>query len=112
MPPEDRVRWEHMIDAATHALRFMEGRSQQDLENDQMLQFAVIRAIEVIGEAASRVSRETQAAHVAIPWPAIIGMRNRLVHAYFQIDNAVLWVAVSREIPRLLDQLVEARDWP
>jgi len=70
-----------------------------------MLLFALVRAVEVIGEAASKVSDETRMAHAGIPWKAIIGMRNRLVHAYFDIDPDILWVAATVEIPALLDQL-------
>lgn len=70
-----------------------------------MLLFAVVRAVEIIGEAASKVSAETRTAHRGIPWSAIIGMRNRLVHAYFEINTDVLWVAVTEEIPVLLSQL-------
>lgn len=110
MPPEDWVRWQHMVEAATLAMNFIQGRSRQDLDSDRMLQFAVVRAIEIIGEAASKISAETCAAHAEIPWPAIIGMRNRLAHAYFQIDNAVLWVAVSEEVPRLLAQLNQTQN--
>jgi uncharacterized protein with HEPN domain len=56
LPPEDAVRLRHMLDAAREAMRFMQGRSRADLEADTMLQFAVVRAIEVIGEAAAQVS--------------------------------------------------------
>ena len=105
MPPEDRVRWGHMIDAADSAVRFVTGRTRTDLDGDRMLLFAVVRAIEIIGEAASRISAETRAMHPVIPWPALIGMRNRIVHAYFDIDADIVWVAVTQEIPALLEQL-------
>lgn len=67
-----------------------------------MLLFAVVRAIEVIGEAASRVSDETRAANPAIPWSAIVGMRNRLVHGYFDIDTEIVWKTATGEIADLL----------
>lgn len=70
-----------------------------------MLLFAVVRAVEIIGEAASKVSDEGRAACPEIAWKAIIGMRNRLVHAYFEIDTNVVWIAVTDEIPALLSQL-------
>ena len=66
-----------------------------------MLLFAVVRAIEIIGEAASKVSEETRLSAPAIPWKAIIGMRNRVVHAYFDIDADILWKAAAEEIPAL-----------
>lgn len=83
MPDEDRVRILHMIEAAGAVGRFMAGRSRADLDQDQMLLFAVVRAIEVLGEAASKISPETRAAVPSVPWGAIVGMRNRLIHGYF-----------------------------
>jgi uncharacterized protein with HEPN domain len=97
MRPEDRVRWQHMIDAAEDALRFVSGRKRADLDEDRMLLFAVVRAIEIVGEAVSKVSAETRAEHSTIPWPAIIGMRNRIVHAYFDIDSDIVWVRSDRK---------------
>ena len=105
MQPDDRIRWRHMIEAAEDAIGFVDGRTRADLDRDRMLLYAVVRAIEIIGEAASKLTAETRAAHDTIPWPAIIGMRNRLVHAYFDIDTDIVWVAVTREIPGLLAQL-------
>jgi uncharacterized protein with HEPN domain len=94
-----------MIEASQHAIAFMSEKTRADLDRDRMLSFAVVRAIEILGEAASRISPETRAAHPDIPWPAIIGMRNRLIHAYFEVDTDVLWVAVSEEVPALLARL-------
>ncbi len=105
MQPEERVRWRHMIDAATDALGFVAGRGRADLDDDRMLLFAVVRALEIIGEAASKITPQTRAAHPEIPWPALIGMRNRIVHAYFDINTEIVWVAVTQEIPALLSQL-------
>lgn len=70
-----------------------------------MLRFALVRAIEIIGEAAARVSAEGQAEAVGIDWPAIVGMRNRLVHAYFDINHDILWATVERALPPLLERL-------
>ena len=66
-----------------------------------MLLFAIVRAIEVIGEAASKVADETKATSPGIPWISIIGMRNRLIHGYFDIDSDVVWKTVTEEIPEL-----------
>lgn len=105
MQHEDRIRLRHMVEAAEDALRFVQGRARADLDGDRMLLFAVVRAIEIVGEAASKLSPLVRADHVAIPWSAIIAMRNRLVHAYFEIDTDIVWVAVQQEIPALLVQL-------
>jgi len=105
MRDEDRIRIGHMIEAAEDALGFVAGRTRADLATDRMLLFALVRAVEIIGEAASKVLNETRSAYAVIPWKAIIGMRNRLVHAYFDIDPDILWVASTVELPALLDQL-------
>lgn len=102
MGPEDAIRVRHMIDAAETAQRFVAGRHRDDLNGDQMLLFALVRAVEIIGEAASRVTPETRSATPAVPWPAIIGMRNRLIHAYYDIDRDILLRTVTEEIPQLL----------
>lgn len=105
MSPNDRWRLQHMIEAADNVQKFISGRQRADLDSDQMLVFAIVRALEIIGEAASKISEETRSAHAEIPWKAIIGMRNRLVHAYFDIDASIVWVAVTEELPHLLGQL-------
>ncbi|EXI79562.1 MAG: hypothetical protein AW10_02295 [Candidatus Accumulibacter appositus] len=105
MSPDDRWRLQHMIEAAESAQNFIAGRQRADLNGDRMLVFAIVRAIEIVGEAASKISEETRSAHGAIPWKAIIGMRNRLVHAYFDIDASVVWATVTEELPALLGQL-------
>ena len=94
-----------MIDAAESVGQFMAGRERVDLDRDRMLLFAVVRAIEVIGEAASRVSDETRAANPAIPWSAIVSMRNRLVHGYFDIDTEIVWKTATGELADLLPRL-------
>lgn len=105
MLDEDRVRLRHMVEAAESAVQFMAGRQRRDLDEDRMLLFAVVRAIEVLGEAASKISEETRTTHASIPWRAIIGMRNRLIHAYFEINTEIVWQTVTREIPVLLPEL-------
>lgn len=101
----DLIRIRHMIDACGQAIEFIQNKSKSDLETDKLLQFAVIRAIEIIGEAASRVTTETRIQHPEIPWIVIVGMRNRLIHAYFDINTVILWQALTNEIPALLVKL-------
>jgi uncharacterized protein with HEPN domain len=105
MPPEDRVRILHMIEATETVLNFITGRQRADFNSDRMLLFAVVRAIEVIGEAAGRVSEATRGAAADIPWSLIVSMRNRLIHAYFDVDNDVVWKAATEELPALLPKL-------
>ncbi len=101
----DFIRVLHMIDACGKAIEFIENKSMSDLESDKLLQFAVVRAIEIVGEAASRVTSETRSQHPEVPWLAIVGMRNRLIHAYFDINTVILWHALTQEIPDLLIKL-------
>ncbi len=105
MRADDRVRLLHMRDAAEAVVEFVAGRQRDDLDSDRMLLFAVVRAIEVIGEAAGRVSDDVRTTHPSIPWTAIVGMRNRLVHGYFDIDKSVVWRTATEEIPALLAKL-------
>lgn len=105
MPPDDRVRILHMIETTETALGFVAGRDRTELESNPMLLFALVRAIEVIGEAASRVSAETRTRAPQIPWPLIVAMRNRLVHAYFDVDRDILWRTAAEELPALLPVL-------
>lgn len=98
----DRIRLRHMIEAAETALQFSTGRRQAEFYTDKMLLFAVARAIEIVGEAASKVSPAGRALMPALPWKSMIGMRNRLAHAYFDIDANVVWKTVSAELPLLL----------
>jgi uncharacterized protein with HEPN domain len=105
MLAEDRVRLRHMVEAGESAVQFVAGHQRADLDEDRMLLFALVRAIEVLGEAASKISEETRATHAGIPWRAIIGMLNRLIHAYFEINTEIVWQTVTQEIPALLPPL-------
>lgn len=105
MKPDDAIRIRHIIEAGESALRFVAGRRRTDLDSDTMLAFALVRAVEIIGEAASSVSPETCAATASVPWPAMIAMRNRLIHAYFDIDHDIVWKTATEEIPALLPLL-------
>ena len=105
MRSEDLVRIQHMIEASENAVAFVSGRNRSDLDTDRMLLFAVVRAIEIMGEAASKITDETRVAQPAVPWHAMVGMRNRLVHAYFEINAQMVWETVTVEIPSLLPTL-------
>ena len=105
MKPEDRVRLTHMADAVGHAIRFVDGRSRADLDSDPMLTFALLYALQTVGEAANNISQETRDQIPQIPWPVIIGMRHRLVHAYADIDHDILWTTATEAAPTLLAQV-------
>ncbi len=79
-----------MLDAARDAVQFAEGKTRTDLDGDRLLAFALVECFEIIGEAAANISNERGETLPAIPWRSILGMRNRLVHAYFDIDPSVV----------------------
>jgi uncharacterized protein with HEPN domain len=105
MNEQDRIRLRHMLDAAREAVAFAQDRSASDLRHNRMFALAVVKDIEIIGEAASRVSEEVQQAAPQIPWVDIIGMRNRLIHAYFNINFDIVWATVTANLPPLILEL-------
>jgi uncharacterized protein with HEPN domain len=105
MSPDDRWRVVHMIEAAEQALDFVRTRQRADLDADPMLRLALTRAVEIVGEAAAQVSEAGRAEIAAVPWPQVVGMRNRLVHAYFDINLDILWDTVLIALPTLVKQL-------
>jgi uncharacterized protein with HEPN domain len=94
-----------MLDAAREAQAHATGKTRDDLDGDRLLQLGLTRLIEIVGEAAGQVSDETRRQAPAIPWPKIVGMRNRLVHAYFAINLDILWDTITLELPTLIGQL-------
>ncbi len=103
--PHDRIRLQHMLDAAREALSFAHGRTRDDLDRNRMLTLAVIKDIEIIGEAAAQVSEITRESSRAIPFSSIVAMRNRLIHAYFDIDIDRVWDTLTDDLPTLIDAL-------
>lgn len=97
-----------MLDHAREAAALTRDRTRADLDRDRMLQLSLAHLIEIIGEAASRVPRDIQARHVAIPWIDIVGMRHRIVHGYDTLDLNVLWDTATRNLPPLIAALEAA----
>lgn len=105
MRKDDVIRIRHMLEAGQKAVAFAAGRSRADLDEDDMLAFALMKAIEVIGEAAGKVSSDSKERFNEIPWQQIVGMRNRLIHAYDDISLDILWQTVTSNLPPLLQAL-------
>lgn len=99
------MRIEHMLEMGETPVQFVHGRTRSDLDTDPMLRLALTRAMEIIGEAATKVSPAARATLPGVPWPQIVAMRNRLVHAYADVDRDVLWRTATEEVPLLLQQL-------
>ncbi len=114
MQPEgDVVRLRHMLDAAREAVRYASGHTRADLDADRMRAFAMVKAIEIVGEAATKVSATTRAQLQSVAWAEIAGMRNRLIHAYFDIDLNIVLDTVELDLPPLIGALeayLAARD--
>ena len=107
MPLERRdpaYLWD-ILQAAKNALEFTRGKTYEDYAQDEMLQAAVERKVEIIGEAARRVSRSFQTAHPEIPWRQIAAQRNVIIHEYDRLDSARMWKLVTQHLPRLVEQL-------
>ena len=102
---DDAIRLRHILDAANDALSFIENKNRSSLDNDRQLVLALVKTVEIIGEAASQLSDETKEKLPLIPWQKIIGMRNRLVHAYFDINLDILWKTVADGLWPLLDEI-------
>ena len=105
MQDKDIIRLRHMVDAAEEAVTASASRTREDLEKDHIFALGLIKCVEIIGEAAARVSPEYRDAHPEIPWSEIVGMRNRLVHVYFDIDLEQVWSTVQVDLPSLIPQL-------
>ncbi len=103
--PDDRVLLADMADHARRAIGACHDRRREEMETDLTLAAALERFIEVIGEAASKVSPAARERLAGVPWAEIIGMRNRLIHGYASVDHDVVWMVVRRDLPVLVAAL-------
>lgn len=102
MRKDDLIRMQHMLEAAKEALSFTRGKQRKDLDSDRMLTLSIIKAIEMIGEAASKVTEESRNLHPEVPWSSIIAMRNRLIHVYFDVNLDRVWDTITDDLPPLI----------
>ena len=103
----DQIRLQNMLDYSREAVEIAMGKSRRDLASDRILELALVRLVEVIGEAVSKISMQCQKRYTDIPWTEIIGMRNRLIHGYDSVDLDVLWDTIEIDLPPLIEQLKE-----
>ncbi len=104
MEKKDLNRLEHILDAAKAIQEHIKGKKQSDLDKNRLFLGGVIRELLVIGEAANAISSQAKT-QIPLPWKEVIGMRNQLVHAYFEINHKIIWITVTQDIPRLISQL-------
>ncbi|MBM4329558.1 MAG: DUF86 domain-containing protein [Deltaproteobacteria bacterium] len=105
---EDETRLRHMLDHAAEAIEMVRGRTRRDIDADRQLNLALVRLLEIVGEAAARVSHEGRERCAEIPWQEIIGLRNRLAHGYDEVDFDILWHIVQGDLPPLITRLKKA----
>ncbi|TAJ12771.1 MAG: DUF86 domain-containing protein [Planctomycetota bacterium] len=107
---DDQVSLRHALDAARNIVASSQGWKRDDLAPDDLQTLGIIRLLEVIGEAANAVSAQFKAAHPEVPWRQMVGLRNRLIHAYFDVNLDIVWDTMQGDIPaliRVLEPLVE-----
>jgi uncharacterized protein with HEPN domain len=109
MPRHDgAIRLRHMLDHAREAVAMASGRTRDELDADRQLNLSLVRLLEIVGEAASRLPTEERIHYPDIPWPEIIGLRNRLIHGYDSVDFDILWQIVTHDLPPLIAALERA----
>ena len=102
---KDRVRLQDILEAIEKIERYVD-RGRRAFDTDEMLQVWVVYHLQILGEAASKLSPEIRAQYPDVPWTQIVGMRNILVHGYFGIDLQVVWSVIERDLPRLKPQII------
>lgn len=101
----DLVRLREMADAAKKAVAFAKRRERADLDGDEMFALAIVRLLEIIGEAPKGISDKVRRRYESIPWSQVAGTRDRLIHGYFNVDNDILWTIIIEDLPPLIAQL-------
>lgn len=102
---DDIITLRQMLDHTEEAVTLAGTRMRSELESDRIFFLALLKLVEIVGEAATRVSQKTQEAHTEIPWREIIGTRNRLIHGYDNVDYDILWNIVTLDFPMLAQQI-------
>jgi uncharacterized protein with HEPN domain len=105
---KDRGRLLHIIEAIDNITEFTAGKTFEVYQQDKMLQFAVIKNLEIIGEAAYMVTDDFKSDHDSVDWAGIVGMRHMLVHGYYQIRDEIIWETIETDILPLKEQI---KDW-
>jgi uncharacterized protein with HEPN domain len=95
----------HMLEHAREAADLVKGKQREELDSDRLLNLALVRLVEIVGEAAARVPKEDWSAYPQIPWAQIVSLRNRLIHGYDAVDFDILWQIVTRDLPDLISAL-------
>lgn len=105
MHDQTYVRLKHMLDASRAAIEHLAGKKRADLDINRTVLSAVVRELEIIGEAANSISTAFKKKHPEVPWKQMTAMRNRLIHAYFDIDHDIVWMTAKDYLPSLIQKL-------
>jgi len=105
MDKADEVRLRHMLDAVQDAVGFAAGSQRDELDTNRMLTLSLVKCVEIIGEAAGRISDDVRSQYHQIPWRGIIGMRHHLIHAYYDVNLDIVWQTVTEDLPPLIPSL-------
>jgi uncharacterized protein with HEPN domain len=111
MSKDDLVRLRHMLDSAREAVELIQDKSRADLDTNRVLSLALVRLLEIVGEAANKVTIATRQQIPNIPWSQIVSLRNRLIHGYDTINLDILWKILTADLPPIIDQL-EKLEYP
>lgn len=99
------VRMHHMLDYSREAVAMAKGKTAKEISQNRQLGLALTHLVELVGEAAGRVPPEIQTRYPHVPWPKIVGMRNRLIHGYDYVDYDILWDTITQDLPSLIAEL-------
>jgi len=110
MSQNNLVRVRHALDAANKAIEFLKGKSRADLAKNEMLSLAIVRLLEIVGEASVGIDAEFRNQHPQIPWKEMTALRNRLIHGYFDINLDIVWKTVAEDLPPLANALEKLLD--
>ena len=110
MSKRDVSRVDDMLDAAQKAVLFARGNTRVDLDKNEVLALALVRLLEIVGEAAKYIPDSIKSTHPEVPWREIAATRNRLIHGYFSVDLDIVWAIIENDLPPLIMQLETIRE--